>query len=210
MDTLRKVLIIVASAVELLSGCNWVKPTINPSTTVVTTITLTPFPIFVGTITPVPSPTIDGTITFENPSFPCPTNDVREPEQGYPYPIRQDTGEKKSVSELVEFCSIMKQRFSQPGMSVTEAAEIYSLLKADNNDIIPWLHNECYGMPKCIQEPYILDKQVMIKKIDNEEYELFFSYIGCGINYDYMKIFIEQNKIDRYKFFERWSESFPC
>ena len=74
---LRKVLIVFVSTVGLLSGCNWAKPTMNPIVTVE------------RTITPAPSPTVDGTITFENPSFPCPTDQVREPEQGYPYPIHQ-------------------------------------------------------------------------------------------------------------------------
>ena len=177
---LRKVLIIFLSPVVLLSGCNWVKPTINPI------------------------------VTFENLIFPCPTDQVREEEQGYPYPIRQDTGEHKSVSELEEFCSRMNQRFSQSGMNVTETAEIYSLLKADNNVNLPWLHNECYGMPVCVEEPFVLEKQVMIKKIDNEEYELFYYWIGCGTNYHHMKIFIEQNKIARYEIFEWWSENYPC
>ena len=194
----RKVLIVFVFIVGLLSGCNWVKPTINPMATVEITMT------------PTFSPAIAGNITFENASFPCPSDQVREPGQGYPYPIRQDTGEQKSVSELEEFCSRMKQRFSQSGMNVTEAAKIFSLLKADNNDKLPWLHNECYGMPVCEPEPFVLDRQVMIKKIDDKEYELFYYFIGCGTNYHHLKIFMEQNRIARYEIFERWSESFPC
>lgn len=83
-------------------------------------------------------------------------------------------------------------------------------MKEDNNDKLAWLHNECYGMPVCEPEPFVLDRQVMIKKIDDKEYELFYYFIGCGTNYHHLKIFIEQNKIASYEFIERWSESFPC
>ena len=89
---MRKVLIVFAIAVGLLSGCGWVEPGIPPTATMQITIS------------PVPSPTVDENLTFVNTGFPCPTDQIREEEEGYPYPIRQDTGETKSVAELEEFC----------------------------------------------------------------------------------------------------------
>jgi len=63
---MRKVLIVIAIAVEMLSGCNWVEPGIPPTAT--TQIT----------ISPVPSPTSEENLTFENTSFPCPTDQINE------------------------------------------------------------------------------------------------------------------------------------
>ena len=65
-------------------------------------------------------------------------------------------------------------------------------------------------MPLCDLEPFVFEKQVMIKKVDSGAYELFYYAIGCGINYNHVKILIDQNQIASYEFIERWSESFPC
>jgi hypothetical protein len=94
-------------------------------------------------------------------------------------------------------------------MGVKEGEYMYSLLKADNTNRF-YLQNECYGMPVCDPIPFSMEQQVMLKKINNEEFEVFYYRIGCGTNYTYMRIFIEEGKISRVDHLDSWSESFPC
>jgi hypothetical protein len=146
--------------------------------------------------------------SFANPDFPCPTDKVFEPGEGDPHP--QDEIGPRPVAALKEFCQGMKKRFAQSNMSTAEAQEFYSLLGSDDNKQIPRLHNECYGMPMCRLEPFVIEKQVMIKKISSDEYELFFYNIGCGTNYFHVDVLIENGVISKYTVLQIWSENFPC
>jgi hypothetical protein len=150
--------------------------------------------------------------TFVNPDFPCPTENIVEQGQGYPIPVKQSEPGMgvKSVAELKEFCTRMKERFTVSGMTKTEAETIYKILSARSGENFPQFHNGCYGMPICDEEPFEMTKQVMIKKISASEYELFYYYIGCGINYFHMKVYIDQGVIQDYQNIEYWSERYPC
>jgi hypothetical protein len=158
--------------------------------------------------------TSDASDTFKNPDFSCPSSKVVEPTAGYPHPIQQypfaPNDYARSVTELQDFCSRMKQHFANSNLKTSESEQFYSLLREDNNNTIPWLHNECYGMPGCERKPFVINEQVMLKKITDEKYQVFYYYIGCGVNYDYMEIYLKQGNIDKYVLLERWSESFPC
>ena len=149
---------------------------------------------------------------FINADFPCPSKDIVEPNQGYPHPYKQsdpDSGEK-SVAEMKGFCARMKQRFADSGMNNIEAASIYAILASDDQDYIPWLHNECYAGPMCDVEPFEMSRQVMVKRISATQYELFYYWIGCGINYHHMVIVVEGGAIQGAEMIERWSESYTC
>ena len=149
--------------------------------------------------------------TFRNPKFSCPSSDIVEPVQQYP-----SAPQKKSVAEVKDFCARMKQHFIDSNIDNKEAEQFYASLKATNGKRLPDgyllnLHNETYGMPGPEQpKPFVFEKQVMLKKITEEEYEIFYYWIGCGRNYNHMKIYLENGSITRVTMLEMWSESYPC
>ncbi len=101
-------------------------------------------------------------------------------------------------------------------MTNKEAKQFYALLKETNEKKLPdgnhlYLHNETYGMPGPERpKPFIFEKQVMLRKVTEEKYEIFYYHIGCGRNYTHREIYLENGKIVQVARVESWSESFPC
>jgi hypothetical protein len=154
-----------------------------------------------------------------NPDFSCPTSRIVEAATGYPNPIKQyplvPNAYHKSVAELKDFCLRMKQLFAESNLTISEASQFYTLLEKTNGKELAngnhlFLGNECYGMPMCNKEPFVMKRQVMLKKITDDEYEVFFYHIGCGINYTHSKIHLKQGGITDISLVEDWSESSPC
>ena len=147
---------------------------------------------------------------FVNPVFPCPTERVVEPGTGYPHPVRQfpATSEpEQSVAHLKDFCVRMQERFATSGMSRDEAARVY--------DAIPTvLHiaDEAYGMPSPDEKPpppVDLQSRVMLRKVGEDQYELFYYTIGCGRNYSWYELVLTESGA-QVREIESWSETFPC
>jgi hypothetical protein len=156
--------------------------------------------------------------TFSNPKFPCPSSDVVEPDAGYPHPAQQYPPEPeiKSVAELKDFCARMKERFADSNMTIREAKEFYALLEKNNAKRLPdgnllSFGNGSYGMPGLERlKPFVFEKQVSLKKITAEKYEIFYYFIGCGLNYTHEEILLEDGKIRQLTPIEIWSEMYPC
>ncbi len=109
----------------------------------------------------------------------------------------------------------MKQLFAESNLTASEAKQFYSLLEETKGKELPdgnqlFLGNGCYGMPGCAVEPFVMDKQVMLRKITDDEYVIFFYHIECGINYTHLAIHLEQGEIVGITLVESWSESYPC
>lgn len=150
--------------------------------------------------------------TFRNPKFSCPSSDVVEGYyQQYPFEPQQ-----KSVTELEDFCARMKQRFANSNMTNKEAEQFYTLLKETNGQWLPdghllYLHNESYGMPGPERpKPFVFEKQVMLRKVTEEKYEIFYYHIDCGRNYTHEEISLDNGNITQVTTVEIWSESYPC
>jgi hypothetical protein len=156
--------------------------------------------------------------TFRNPQFRCPSSGVVERDEGYPYPVRQYPQETHptTIAELKDFCVRMKQRFANSNMTVKEAENVYALLKETNGKSLPdghvlIFHNETYGMPGPEQpKPFVFEKQVMLRKITTEKYEIFYHFVGCGHNYLVEEIRIENGEITGDTLVEGWRELYPC
>ena len=166
-----------------------------------------------------PSAAYNPSAVYMNPDFSCPSSKIVEPDTGYPFPIQQypfvPNDSQKSVTELKDFCARMKLLFEESNLTVREAGQFYALLEGSNGKVLPggpqlFLHNDCYGMPLCDVEPFVMNKQVMLKKVTNDEYEIFLYDIYCGINYTHWAIHLELGVITGITLVDRWSESFPC
>ena len=158
-----------------------------------------------------------GPASYRNPGFDCPTSEVVEADDDYPQPVKQYPypPDKKSIAALQDFCSRMNRRFAKSNLTDLEAEQLYRLFEANGDKSLPdgnslQFNNGCYGMPVCTREPFSMEKQVKLRKVTNNEYEVFYYRIECGTNFIHMQIKIEQNEIQSLTWVEMWSESFPC
>jgi hypothetical protein len=156
---------------------------------------------------------------YQNPDFDCPTSAVVEYSQGIPYPRKgyphAFDGHKYTVAELRDFCSRMSQRFAVSNVTSQEAKKLFKLFAANSDKVLPdrsvlSFKNECYAMPPCALEPFIMEKQVKLLKVTNDEYEVFYYYIFCGTNFIHMQVNLEHGKIQGIQPIESWAESCPC
>lgn len=147
---------------------------------------------------------------WQNPKFDCALKGSESPIKQYPSEPDQDYQE----SDLLEFCERMNELFENSSLTNQEADKIYQII-VDANFIV----HGCYGMPPCNigNKTYTRDQKIggmknklALRKIDNNKYEIFFHRTGCGINYHYMEINIEDSQIIEREGVESWSASSPC
>ena len=155
---------------------------------------------------------------YANPNIKCPSgrNNDEEMRHTYPslvYPFNPDTP-PHSMDELQTFCNEIKNHFAQSNLTTTQAQNIYKLLEANQNQFSSkdefWFENRCDTVPDCVDTPFEMNKQVMLKKIRSTEIELFIYYMRCGFNYIHLKITIEANEITQITLIERWREKYTC
>ncbi|MCL7453987.1 MAG: hypothetical protein M8467_13170 [Anaerolineae bacterium] len=155
--------------------------------------------------------------TFKNPKFRCPSRDVVEPGEGYPFSVQAypSPGGQRSVAELKDFCQRMRQRFADSNFTNEEAAQFYALLKEIDEKRLPSgqvlsFANGTYGFPTGSGDPFVFEKQVMLKKISEQKYEIFYYYIGCGRWYTHLEIHLDRGNVIEVVTLESWGESYPC
>jgi hypothetical protein len=147
---------------------------------------------------------------FVNPDFICATTDLVEPGEGYPHPFQDhpfsQRGER-SIAQLEGFCQRMQEHFSESGLTVTEAARVYEAIPA-----VLTITDGSYGMPpdnESPRGPVVLEERVMLKKVAENRYELFFYRIGCGRHYSRYELDLTGPEPEA-RILERWAEMFPC
>lgn len=156
----------------------------------------------------------DPSATFRNPSFRCPSREVVESSRGYPFPQSKDG--VKSVKDLKAFCKRMSERFDESNLTVGEADRFYALLRANNETVLPggqflFFSNGTYAMPGPeAPEPFVFEKQVKLKKLSDDRYEIFYYHIDCGRNYSHMEFYLQDGALVDYEYLDSWGESFPC
>lgn len=141
---------------------------------------------------------------FVNPKIRCPLFLNPRPPGLEPRKGQQ----KRPLSELIRFGKKIGLRFSDSGLTVSEADSFYALLERNLN-----IRDDSFGMPSPNahpQGPVDLRKRVMVKRVSQNEYEIFFYRIGCGVSYFYQKVIVEGGKIISRKNIEHWRESYPC
>ena len=109
----------------------------------------------------------------------------------------------------------MNINFEESGYSKTEAEIIYQMI-FDHHLVV----DEYYGMPSpevIIEQPDFgeVKKRLIIKKISNNELEVFYWYIGCGRKFIHQKVrFNEETRqlieSDENQEIECWSLSYHC
>jgi hypothetical protein len=143
---------------------------------------------------------------WQNPSITCGLKQNEDPVKQYPYGDQLGT-----AAGLEEFCRRMKNRFSRSELTTAEADKVYKILFATS-----WLREGSYGMPGPGAPPVkpltLRDykKRIAIRKVATGSYEVFYSYINCGTNFEYMQLTIGNGKITLEERLEGWSGSFPC
>ena len=101
----------------------------------------------------------------------------------------------------------MQERFADSGMTVSEAGRVYEAIPS-----VLHISDESYGMPSPDDPPIPpvdLESRVMLRKIAEDRYELFFFQIGCGRHYLLYELDLTAPKAMARKI-ESWSEIFPC
>ncbi len=147
---------------------------------------------------------------FVNPEFECATDDVVEPGEGYPHPLQQfprSSEVERTIAQLEEFCARMRERFAESGLTVAEAGRVYEAIPTVLN-----ISDGSYGMPPHDGPeipPVDLESRVMLRKIAEDRYELYFYQIGCGRNYSLYELDLSHPEA-KIREIESWSESFPC
>ena len=159
-------------------------------------------------------------IHFSNPRFPCPSSNLVEPGQGYPYPfpvhpVQESTVAKSAVARIQDFCLRMERHFSTSAMSIEEAERLYSYLIKANGTFLPdgtliSFQNGPYGMPGP-KEVEIFDfrRQMMVQKIAENRFEVLYNYTGPGLNYVHARVDIDSSGVTRFTVLEAWRESVP-
>jgi hypothetical protein len=147
---------------------------------------------------------------FVNPEFECATDDLVEAGEGYPHPLKQFPRSRevaRTIAQLEDFCSRMQERFAEPGLTVAEAERVYEVIPTVLN-----ISDGSYGMPGpggSEIPPVALESRVMLRKIADDRYELYYYQIGCGRNYYLYELDLSlPDPVTR--LIESWSESFPC
>lgn len=153
---------------------------------------------------------VRGEDDFVNPVFACPSGNVVEPGEGYPHPLQQfpiTEQPERSVAQLQDFCARMQERFSGVEMSVAEAQRVYEAIPQVLN-----IRDESFGMPSPEDAPIPevdLTARVMLRKVSEERYELFYYTIGCGRTYSLYEIELKASGA-LVREIEIWSESSDC
>ena len=147
---------------------------------------------------------------FVNPTFECPTDKIVEPKDGYPHPRQQfpvTEQSERSVAQLQDFCARMQERFAGAELSLAEAQRVYAAIPQ-----VLSIQDESYGMPSPEDPPVAeldLSTRVMLRKLAENRYELFYFTIGCGRTYSLYEIELNESGA-QVRQIEVWSESSDC
>ena len=109
----------------------------------------------------------------------------------------------------------MNQRFAVSNVTSQEANKLFKLFAANYGKVLPdrsvlSFQNECYGMPPCDFEPFSMEKQVKLLKVSNDDYEVFYYFIFCGINFLHLQVNLKHGELQGSKPIEWWAENSPC
>jgi hypothetical protein len=147
-----------------------------------------------------------GTERWKNPTISCALKENEVPVKQFPY--GNDVG---TAAGMQEFCNRMRERFSQSDLSASEAKKVYEALFAAK-----WLREGSYGMPSPDLPPVkpltLADykKRIALRKVGDDSYEVYYSYLNCGTNYEYTQVWVAGGKVSRQERLEAWSGSYPC
>jgi hypothetical protein len=143
---------------------------------------------------------------WRNPVITCALKQSEDPVKQFPYGDQVGT-----AAGLQEFCGRMQKRFSRSALSVREADQVYRTLLAAK-----WLRGGSYGMPGPdlpATKPLTLAdyrKRIALRKIAENSYEVYYSYINCGTNYEYARVWLASSAVARQERLEAWSGLYPC
>jgi hypothetical protein len=101
----------------------------------------------------------------------------------------------------------MAERFTESGMTETEAKRVYGAIPS-----VLTISDESYDMPSPDDPaipPVVLESRVMLRKVAEGRYELFFFRIGCGRNYSLYELDMTDKGVFAREI-ESWSERAPC
>ena len=145
---------------------------------------------------------------YINPRSGIPFMKVKEKGDGYPYATRTFPHSEYlyTVTLFYTFCSFIEDRFEFSNMTNEEAEKIHALL-----DEFEYLEGQ-WGMPSpdYKRRKFNVRKRIMLKKISNSAYEIFYHLTGCGATIYYSRITIINGKIHEKEPIEKWRLNSPC
>ncbi len=98
---------------------------------------------------------------------------------------------------LAALCSRMQQNFAESNLTTTEANQFYALLQSDQVGMI--LHNERYPTGAHPLKHFSMRRQVMIKRVSTEKYEVFYyRFDFYAVEYEYGEVYLSGGAIASY------------
>ena len=147
---------------------------------------------------------------YINPSYSFSSREIKEKGQGYPHAIRIYPGGDRSFktkNRFLRFLDYVKKEFKESNMTVKEAEDFYALLK---NHIE--ITDGYFGMPSPNlprPKPVVFEERVMIKKLNDSQYTIFYYRVGCGCRYIYSEV-IKKGEELKFEDIEVWALRYPC
>ena len=159
---------------------------------------------------------IDSSLTgsdkeYINPSYSFPAPHIKEKDHGYPYSSRVYPSPDRGINQLpkfIKFCDHIKKHFIESNMTIEEADEFYALLERHLK-----ISDGYYGMPSPSlpkPKPVKLKDRVMIKKLNDTQYTIFYYEVGCGCSYIYSEVVKDSEDKLKIEKIEVWKEHNPC
>jgi hypothetical protein len=147
---------------------------------------------------------------YRNPDLKFPSRYLKELDFGEPYPRKEypnPYNDRVTVRQFNLFIESIKQEFKTSNCTNLEASTLINLLK---NYIT--ISDGSYGMPSPDdppQEVQNLSERVLIKKINDNLYHIFYYKFGCGRTYFYQEV-IPKNRTLKLNSIEIWREFYSC
>lgn len=133
---------------------------------------------------------------------------VKEKGDGYSYAARiyPYSQSMYTVTAFNMFCSLIESRFEYSNLTNEEAEKIYAMLDEFE------YHEEQWGFPSpdIKKSKFNVRKRIMLKKISNSNYEIFYHLTGCGATIYYSRITVSNGKIFNKQPIEKWRIRYPC
>ncbi len=145
---------------------------------------------------------------FINPKSGILSKRVKEKGDGYPYAARiyPYSQSMYTVTAFNMFCSLIESRFEYSNMTNEEAEKIYTMLDEFEYREGQW----GFPSPDIKKRKYNVRKRIMLKKISNSNYEIFYHLTGCGATIYYSRITVINGKIHNKQPIEKWRIHSPC
>ena len=145
---------------------------------------------------------------YINPRSGILSRQVKEKGEGYPYAARiyPYSQSMYTVTDFNMFCSMIESRFEYSNMTNEEAEKIHAMLDEFEYREGQW----GFPSPDHKKRKFNVRKRIILKKISNSNYEIFYHLTSCGATIYYSRITVINGKIHNKQPIEKWRIHYPC